>query len=106
MPIPKNYNEIEVLPRLPTSITDGSKNVTTAGSRVQIVTATTYCIRIIITAKAANTGTIWVGGATVANGSGIPLVALQSVLIDIDDLSKIYLDSTVSLEGITYAYLV
>ena len=105
MPIGKNRNEEEVLPRVPSSIGDGSQDVTTAGTRVQLTTTITNAFCVIITAKAANTGTIWVGGATVASGRGIPLVALQSVKIDIDDISLIYLDSSVNVEGVTYAYL-
>ena len=105
MPIAKNRNEEEVLSRIPDSIGDGSQNVTTAGTRVQLTTTATNAFYVIITAKVANTGTIWVGGSTVADGRGIPLVALQSVKIDIDDISLIYLDASVSGEGVTFAFL-
>lgn len=88
---------------IPTAIVDNSENVVTAGTRVQLTTAT--CKKIIITAKAANTGTIWVGGATVAAGRGIPLVALQNVTLDISNANAVYIDATVNGEGITYAYL-
>lgn len=95
---------VSVTPSIATSIGSGSKNVTTAGTRVQLATTTT-CKKVIITANVANTGTIWVGGSSVAANSGIPLVALQNVTLDISDLAAIWLDSTVNGEGVTYAYL-
>lgn len=105
MKIGKNRNEEEVLPRIPETIGDGSKTVTTAGTRVQLTSTETPCFYIIVTALVANIGTIWVGGSTVASGRGIPLVALQSCRIDIDDISKVYIDSTVNGEGVSYGYL-
>lgn len=90
----------------PTVIGDGSQTVTTSGTRVQLSTTTSIATKyVIITANEANTGRIWVGGVTVAAGRGRPLVALQSEKIDIDSLSKIYIDSTVSGEGVTFTYL-
>lgn len=86
------------------SISDGSKNVTTAGTRVQLITSSTPCRWVIITAKGSNTDTIWVGGSTVAVNSGIPLVGLQSERLDVSDVSNIWLDSEVSGEGVTFVY--
>lgn len=86
------------------SITDGSKNVTTAGTRVQLITTSTPCRWVIVVGKEANTDTIWVGGSTVASGSGIPLVGLQSERFDVSDASNIWLDSEVNGEGVTFLY--
>lgn len=88
-----------------TSIGDGSKDVTTAGTRVQLTATPTPCKYVVVTAKSANTDTIWVGGATVAAGSGRPLVSLQAEKIDINDVSKIYIDSVVNSEGVTFFYV-
>ncbi len=85
------------------TLSDNSQNVTTAGTRVQL--SAVACKKIIITAKAANTGTIWVGGSTIAANRGIPLVALQNVTLEVSNVSAVYIDSTVNGEGITYAYL-
>lgn len=89
----------------PSNISDNSKDVTTAGTRVPLVASTTACRYVIITAKESNSDTIWIGGATVAAGRGRPLVALQSEKLDIDDVSKIYIDSVVNGEGCTFAYV-
>lgn len=89
----------------PTFIGDGSKNVTTAGTREALVSIPTSALHVIITAKEDNAGTIWVGGETVSVGRGRPLVALQSEKIEIDDANKIYLDATVSGDGVTFIYV-
>lgn len=89
----------------PTTITDNSKNVTTAGTRVQLISSVTPCRYVIVVAKDANTDTIWVGGATVAAGRGRPLVSLQAEKIDINDVSKVYIDSVVNGEGVTFVYV-
>ena len=44
----------------------------------------------LLTADSSNTVTIMVGGQTVSTSDGIPLVAGQSIMIDIVRLSKIY----------------
>lgn len=92
-----------VIVATPTFIGDNFKNVTVAGTR-EMLSTTVYCIKVIITAKEANTGDIWIGGETIAAGRGRPLKALQSQEIEIDDLSKIWIDATVSGEGVTYTY--
>lgn len=89
----------------PSAIGDGSKTVTSAGARVALSATSIPCRKVIITALEDNTGTIWVGGSTVAAGRGRPLVALQAETLDINDLSKVYLDASVDGEGVSYAYL-
>jgi hypothetical protein len=84
-------------------VKDGSKNVTTAGTRVALATSTA-CQGVLIQAKAANTGIIYVGGSTVSSTSGIFLYAGESVEISIDNLRKVYLDSSVSGEGVVFTY--
>jgi len=85
------------------TIGTGSTNVTTAGTRV-VLAGSTACKKVVICAKAANTGTIWIGGSTVAAGSGIPLVALQQIEMDIANLNTINIDATVNGEGVTYLH--
>jgi hypothetical protein len=60
------------------NVKDGSKNVTTAGTRVALA-STTACQGVLIQAKAANTGIIYIGGSTVSSTSGIFLYAGESV---------------------------
>lgn len=92
----------------PDAIGDGLKLVTTAGTR-ETLAASTAIHSVTITAKQTNTGTVVVGGSTVVAASGatrrgVPLNAGDSITIDIDNLSKIYLDVTVNGEGVTYTY--
>lgn len=85
---------------------DGSRTVTTAGTRVQLSTSSVPCRKVKLIGLDTNTGTIWVGGSTVADGRGEPIVALQSTdWIETTDLTNIYLDSTVNGEGVSYIYV-
>lgn len=105
MTLAKRRSEYEMSEYPPDSIGDGSKTVTTAGTRVQLIVTATPCKKVLITALGANSGNIWVGGSTVANGRGKQLVPLQDIEIWIDDLSKIYIDATSSGDGVAYVYV-
>ena len=91
-----------------TGIGDGRKTVTTAGSR-EALAGSTVAEVVIITAETDNTGYVVVGGATVvaalATRRGIPLNAGDSVTLEIDNLADVYLDVTISGEGVTFLYL-
>lgn len=90
-----------------TSIADGRKVVTTAGTRVTLASSTA-CKQVAITAETDNTGLIVVGGSTVvaalATRQGTPLSAGDSIVMDIDNLADVYLDSTVNGDGVTFTY--
>jgi hypothetical protein len=92
---------------IPTSVGDGRKTVTTAGTRVALST-TTSCKKVTIQALDTNTDAIVVGGSTVVAASatrrGIVLLPYNSFTISVDDLADIYIDSVVSGEGVTYLY--
>lgn len=92
-------------------IRDNRQTVTTAGTAVQLSTSQIRAKRIIIQSESDNTGLIAVGGSTVvaAAGSqqGIVLVnAGDSVTLINNDLSEVYIDSSVNGEGVTYAYFI
>lgn len=90
------------------AITSDRKTVTTAGTRVQFQSVSTECRKVDITAELDNTGTVVVGGAGVvaalATRMGTPLAAGDSLTVYITDLSLLYLDATVSGDGVTYNY--
>ena len=92
-----------------TTIKDGRKIVTAAATRETLVASSTPAKLVLITAKTNNTGVIVVGGSTViallATRRGTPLLAGDSVLLEVDDLLDVYLDTTVDGDGVTYAYL-
>lgn len=80
----------------------GSKNVTTAGTRVQLH-ADQACREVLIKAKRVNTGYIYIGTNVVSSSTfGIDLAANESISLQVANLNQIYLDSSVSGEGVTY----
>lgn len=85
----------------PTTIFNGKKTVTTAGTRVTLAASTTVK-SVTIKALAANTGTIYVGDTSVASTNGFALSAGESISLDIANLNTVNLDSSVNGEGVTY----
>jgi hypothetical protein len=95
--------------------TSGTKVVTTAGTRVQLSTATTTCISLTIQVLSTNAGTIWIGGNNVSASGTIGLALSPSVTppasaafgpsstTALYSLSEIWLDATNSGDGVTYA---
>lgn len=93
---------------MPTTFASGRKVVTTAGTAVQLSTSTARVGSVAIQAETDNTGRIAVGGSSVvaaegATCQGIVLAAGESVSLDIDQLTDIYIDSTVNGDGVTFA---
>jgi hypothetical protein len=88
-------------------IADNRKVVAAAGTR-EALASSTVCKKVLICAETDNTGVIVVGGSTVvatlATRKGIPLSPGDSVEISIDNLADVYIDSTVSGDGVTYIY--
>lgn len=91
--------------KAPGSISDGSKDVTTAGTAVPLSSSTT-CLSVNVQAKTSNSGAIYVGGSSVDNSRGAKLLAGDSIPIDIDNLNKVYIDSDNNGDGVTYTYVV
>ena len=89
-----------------TTVTDGRKIVTTAGTRVALATSTA-CKEVVITAETDNTGIVAVGAAAtviaaLATRTGIPLSAGDSIVLQTDNLADVGLDSMVSGDGVTF----
>lgn len=86
----------------------GRKVVASAGTAEALAATSTRCENIIITAESDNSGIIAVGDANVvaAEGSqqGVILTPLGSITVKVGDLSKIYIDATVTGDGVTFAY--
>lgn len=91
-----------------TGIGDGRKVVTTAGTPVALAASTT-CKRVVVVAETDNTGTIVVGGtgvvAALGTRRGVPLGPGDAFELDVDDLADVWIDSTVSTDGVTFTYL-
>ena len=90
-----------------TGIGSGVTTVTTAGTDV-VLAASTAAKWITVQAQTDNSGFIAVGAsgvdATVATGTGVLLAASETLSMPIDNLADIYIDSTVSGEGVRYTY--
>ena len=95
-------NGVNVLPY--SIVGSGVQTVATAGSRVALA-STTAIKSVTVRAKSVNTGLIYVGSSIVASSNGFQLSAGETVSIDIDNLSKVYIDSAVNGEGVSYVYL-
>ncbi len=95
----------------PIAIIDGSISVGTAGTRIQITTTNSPCFSVTLTANSVNTGILCIGGSAVTASTstartGTPLSAGDTAIIEIDNLNKLWLDTTVSGEGASYYYKV
>ena len=86
----------------------GRQTVTTAGTAVQLSSASLETDEVVITAETDNTGIIVVGDSAViaalATRKGTPLLAGETLVIAINNLDDIYIDSTVSTDGVTYQW--
>lgn len=85
----------------------GVKTVAAAGTD-EALASTTPCLWVAIQAQTDNTGIIAVGAAgvdaTVATGTGLALSAGDSIVIEISNLAAIYIDATVTGDGVRYTY--
>lgn len=76
-------------------------NVTLAGTRQQLDDKA--CREVTIIAKRGNTGYIYVGKATVSSTVyGAELGELDSITLEVSNTNEIYIDASVSGEGISY----
>ena len=87
------------------SITNNSSlTVDTAGSRKQIPSF--QGMEVLIIAKASNTGYIYIGDSNVSSTKHTQrLLASDSAILSVSDSSQIYIDSSVSGEGIFYTII-
>ncbi len=90
-----------------TGIGDGRVVVAAAGT-ANVISVSRTCKKVDITAETDNTGVITVGGSTtvaaLGTRQGIPLNAGDSYSFEIDDLNDVYIDATVSGEGVSFTY--
>ncbi len=92
-----------------TGISDGKKTSTSVGTGVAIAT-TTAAKWVTIQAYRSNTGFVAVGGsgvnasATAGTGTGLNLAAGDSATFPIDNLADVFIDVTISGEGVRYTY--
>lgn len=77
------------------------KNVTTAGTRVQLDDIP--CREVTVIARKGNTGSIYVGGSDVSSTAfGVELTKDQAFTFIVSNANLIYIDASVSGEGVSY----
>ncbi len=90
------------------TIGDGRKVVSAASTAVALVTSSTKADIVVVTAETDNTGLIAVGTTTVvaalATRRGTPLAAGDTAVLPIKDLADVYIDATVTGDGVTFVY--
>lgn len=87
----------------PTANYGGKQTVATAGNRAAIAASQALTEGVWVRALDANTGLIYVGNSTISStAGGTRLAGKESVFIRIDNLSKVYVDSAVNGEGVTF----
>lgn len=88
----------------PSSIGDGAKTVSSAGTAETLVASSTPCKYVLITAEDDNSGKIYYGGSGVSSSSGGYLFPAQTTLIEIDNVQKVYIDADTSTDGVKFTY--
>jgi len=82
-------------------VANGRTTVATAGTRVPI-SGDMEVISVTVKALRTNTRNIYVGDETVSSSNGYVLAPGEAVDIEIDNLSKVYIDADVSGEGVCW----
>ena len=86
----------------PTGILHGQTTVTTAGTAVQLQSTSQTIKSITVKAKDGNAGYIYVADSDVSSSNGFILGANAGVSLEINDISKIWINSSVSGEGASW----
>lgn len=87
---------------LPTAIYSGVKAVAAAGTDEVLASSQALKSGVIIKAHSTNTGTIYVGPEGVTAATGFRLSAGESVFVEVDNLADVWLDCSVSGEGVSF----
>ena len=86
---------------IPTAITGHIVLVTTSGTRVKLPNIS--CREVTVTALRNNVGFIFIGGSDVSSGVfGNDLASKESQTFMVSNVNQIYIDSSISGEGISY----
>ena len=88
------------------AIKAGSKDVTTPGTAVALLSTRTFAKNIIVKADLDNTGDIWIGDEDVLASTGVG-VALDAGDVWVGDehyLNRVFIDATVGGEGVGFTY--
>lgn len=96
-------NSISTIEATPDNHGNGQTAVTTAGTAVQL--ANNPCLSVTIKAKSTNTGLIYSGISSVSSSNGFILSAGESATYTISNTNKLYINSSVNGEGVSYFWI-
>jgi len=98
-----NIGDVDVLSvSVPTAFYMGQKVVATAGTELALAASQALLSGVTIKALHANTGWIYIGTNPVTLTTGFVLDAGEQIFIEIDNLSKVYVDCSFNGEGVSY----
>lgn len=91
-------------------IHDGTQTVATAGVRVALASTRTPAAWVIIQAKVANGGSVFVGGRTVSSSTGIELRNGDSIHFgpmdnnESYDLANLFIDASANNQAVAFVF--
>lgn len=105
--VPMGGNGRSSGPYVPTTVNVGRQTVPIPGTPVALSSVSTPCTAVTITAFVGNTGLVAIGGSGVScsNSLGAVLSPLGSFKIDIDNVSKVYVDAQNANDGVNFTYV-
>lgn len=84
------------------TVYNGQKYVATAGTQVALASSQAITHSVTIMAQAGNSGNIYIGDSSVSSITGYILDAGDTIELKIANLATVYVDSSVSGEGVHY----
>lgn len=86
---------------VPTTITTGQKNIT-AGTAIALSDTSVSIQGVVIIANSGNTGNVFVGDSGVDSSNGAIVPPGAALPLDIDDLSKVFVDGENTDDGVSF----
>ena len=87
---------------VPPAIYHGKKTVTAAGTDETLASTQAILSGVTIKAEASNTGIMYVGTENVSSSDGFELAAGEQLFLEVANLTTVWLDCSVSGDGVTY----
>ena len=84
------------------TVYNGQKYVSTAGTQVALASSQAITHSVTIMAQSGNSGWIYIGNSSVSSSNGYILDAGDTLELKIANLATVYVDSSVSGEGVSY----
>lgn len=87
------------------TFTTGQQTVTTAGTAEALASSATVNTGVLIKALPGNgSAIVYIGTSTVDSTNGVALSSGDSWYVEVDDISKVYVDSDTDGAGVSFQY--